>query len=312
MTVQRSRSSRRRVNGVLLLDKPSGMTSNTALQRVKRLFNAAKAGHTGTLDPLATGLLPICLGEATKFSQYLLDSDKVYQATAKLGQTTSTGDSEGDIIDSRVVNVARWRLEQAIQRFTGKITQLPPMYSALKHQGKALYHYARRGETVERPRRAITIHRLILDRFQDDEFDVTVACGKGTYIRVLMEDIGNDVGCGAHLIALRRLASGRFSIQQAVTLAQLEQLSSGQRDGCLLLVDALLEDYPGVALDKESAFYLRQGQKVWKARPADEGIVRLYDDRHLFIGLGEWGGDGNIIPRRLITEFSGAETEKAR
>ncbi len=308
MTRIYSRSSRCHVNGVLLLDKPSGVTSNFALQRVKRLFDAVKAGHTGTLDPMATGLLPICLGEATKFSQYLLGSDKVYRATARLGQTTATGDSEGEIVSSRVVNVTRQRLEQAIQRFIGEIYQLPPMYSALKHKGQALYHYARRGETIERPRRAITIHSLILDRFHDDVFEVTVACSKGTYIRVLVEDIGNDVNCGAHLTALRRLASGRFSLLQAVTLAQLEEASAEQRTAYLLSADAMLDNYPVMFLDKESAFYLRRGRKVWQSPPVAEGMIRLYDDRHQFIGLGELNEEGYIVPRRLIAEFSGAET----
>ena len=216
---------KRSITGVLLLDKPFGISSNAALQQVKRLYQAAKAGHTGNLDPIATGLLPICLGEATKFSQYLLDANKTYKARFKLGQTTSTGDSEGDVLTSQPVNVTLAQVENVLHRFVGKISQVPPMYSALKHQGKALYTYARAGVEIERPAREVTIYSLHLDEFNGDELVVTVACSKGTYVRVLAEDIGAALGCGAYMSELRRTEIGEFNILHAQTIAQLESIN---------------------------------------------------------------------------------------
>ncbi|BCB27631.1 tRNA pseudouridine synthase B [Sulfurimicrobium lacus] len=291
---------KRPISGVLLLDKAHGISSNTALQQVKRLFQAEKAGHTGNLDPLATGLLPLCFGEATKFSQYLLDADKVYQAVIKLGATTTTGDVEGEIISQCPVSVSQMQVEQVLRNFTGPMQQIPPMYSALKHQGKALYTYARAGIDIERKARDITIYRLDLDEFCGDELSVTVSCSKGTYIRVLAEDIGAELGCGAHLKALRRISTGGFDLAHALTLSQLEQMQPEQRDACLLPADCLVEGLPKVFLDRESAFYVQQGQEVWQPKQSSTGLVSLYGPDQVFLGLGEITDAGKVAPKRLI------------
>jgi tRNA pseudouridine55 synthase len=291
---------KRDISGVLLLDKPPGYSSNQALQIVKRLYSASKAGHTGNLDPFATGLLPLCLGEATKFSQTLLDADKEYSATLKLGATSSTGDTEGEISSPQSVQVSQSQAEQVLHSFTGDIQQIPPMHSALKHQGKALYEYARAGVEIARKPRPVTIKRIELVRLQGDEMEITVTCSKGTYIRVLAEDIGKALGCGAYLTALRRLATGGFSLQQAVTLAQLEQISQQQRDALLLPVDTLLQGLPSVTLDQESAHFFCQGQPVWKAGMLAQGLHRVYAATQQFLGVGENLGDGQIAPRRIL------------
>jgi tRNA pseudouridine55 synthase len=288
------------VSGVLLLDKPAGISSNSALQKAKRLYQAAKAGHTGNLDPFATGLLPVCLGEATKFSQFLLDADKTYQGRAHLGQTTTTGDPEGEVLSRSPVDVSQAQVEQVLSRFMGRISQVPPMYSALKRDGKALYEYARQGIDLEREAREVTIYDLQLDRFAGDELVITVRCSKGTYIRTLAEDIGKALGCGAYLEALRRTAIGEFAIEDAKTLEQLDGMSLEQRDACLLPADSLLQGFPKVELDADSAFYLGRGQEVWLPRTAVDGTVRLYDDRRRFLGIGEVTGEGKIAPRRLV------------
>lgn len=297
---------KRPIHGVLLLDKPAGYSSNQALQRAKRLYMAAKAGHTGNLDPFATGLLPICFGDATKFSHTLLDADKTYHASVKLGITTTTGDTEGEVTSRRKAHILRADLEQALAEFTGSITQIPPMHSALKHQGKPLYEYARAGLEIERKPRQITIHEISLERFNDDEADIRVACSKGTYIRVLAEDIGKKLGCGAHLIGLRRLTTGGFRLQEAYTLEQLEAMSATQRDQCLLPVDALLQNLPVVELDEESAHYFRQGQPVWKSGVKPTGMLRAYTPRGEFLGMAENMGDGRIAPRRLLASTQSA------
>jgi tRNA pseudouridine55 synthase len=291
---------KRPVHGVLLLDKPVGITSNGALQRAKMLFQAAKAGHTGNLDPVASGLLPVCFGEATKYSQFLLDADKTYQAEITLGQTTTTGDSEGEITASHPVNVTLGEIERVLQVFTGEISQVPPMYSALKHQGKALYEYARKGVEIERQPRRVTIYRLTLDAFDGMRLRVTVECSKGTYIRVLAEDIGQALGCGAHMSALRRTVTSRFVIADALTLDQLSDMSSEQRDAILLPPDVLVADLPSVTLDADSAYYLKQGNPVWLPRQAVYGEVRLYEAGGLFLGVGVSMDDGKIAPRRLV------------
>lgn len=291
---------KRVVSGVLLLDKAHGISSNTALQQVKRLYQAEKAGHTGNLDPIATGLLPICFGEATKFSQYLLDANKTYQAVFKLGATTTTGDAEGEIISQHAVTVNRAQVEQVLKQFIGPVRQVPPMYSALKFKGKALYAYARAGVEVDRQPREITIFSLTLDSFSGNELRVTVACSKGTYIRVLGEDIGAALGCGAYMTALRRTATGGFDITQALTLLQLEQMTPEQRDAGLLPADCLLDGLPTVVLDSDSAHYLQQGQSVWQARQTATGLVSLYGPGSIFLGLGEITGDGKIAPKRLV------------
>ena len=294
---------KRAVNGVLLLDKPRGLSSNQALQQAKRLFQAAKAGHTGSLDPLATGLLPICFGEATKFSHFLLDADKSYLANIKLGINTTTGDAEGEVLSNSEVNVGADRLNQTLNRFTGVIQQVPPMYSALKHQGKALYEYARAGVNIERAARTVNIHGIKLERFTGDEIVITVSCSKGTYIRTLAEDIGNTLGCGAHLTGLRRLTTAHFSLDNALTLEQLEAMSMQVRDQNLLPVDAAIQDLPEVHLDEASVHYLTQGQQVWKAGAIPSSYFRLYSQAGDFLGLGELSDDGKIAPKRLLVNI---------
>lgn len=295
-----SKRIKRRIDGVLLLDKPRGISSNQALQIAKRLFHAEKAGHTGSLDPLATGLLPICLGEATKFSSFLLDADKSYHAVLKLGLTTTTGDAEGELLSQSVVRVTQAQVESVLKRFIGTISQTPPMYSALKHQGKPLYEYARAGIILERKARDIEIHDIALQQFRQDEVEISVHCSKGTYIRTLAEDIGNALGCGSHLLALRRLSTGHFSLKDAWTLEQLEPLSMEERDGKLLDVDAAISDLPEIVLDDASAHYLKQGQKIWKSGVVPQGMLRLYGPAHNFLGVGELAPDGRIGPKRLV------------
>lgn len=292
--------TKKNINGVLLLDKPLGFSSNQALQKAKWLFSAAKAGHTGTLDPLATGLLPLCFGEATKFAHYLTDADKTYVATLKLGVTTNTGDAEGEVLTTQAVHVSRTQFEQACQQFLGEISQVPPMFSALKHEGKAMYEYARAGIEIERKSRLITIHALSVESFEQDKAIITVTCTKGTYIRTLAEDIGKVLGCGAHLIGLRRTATADYQIAQTITLAQLEAMSPAQREAALLPEDSAVQHLPAVILDDDSAFYLQQGQGVWKSGAVPKGLLRLYTEQQLFLGLGELASDGKITPKRLI------------
>jgi tRNA pseudouridine55 synthase len=291
---------KRPVDGVLLLDKPAGISSNQALQKAKHLFMAAKAGHTGSLDPFATGLLPLCFGEATKFSHYLLDADKTYIATLQLGATSTTGDTEGEILPGAQINVTLDQIETVLQRFLGQISQVPPMYSALKHQGKALYEYARAGVEIERPARQVTIHHLQVTQFEASGFTLKVSCSKGTYIRTLAEDIGHALGCGAYLTQLRRTHAGAFDLTSAVTLEQLESLSLEQRDALLLGADVLIGDLPEAELDTDSAFYLCRGQSVWLPGQRALGDIRLYGSGRRFLGLGEVMPDGKITPRRLL------------
>jgi tRNA pseudouridine55 synthase len=291
---------KRQVDGVLLLDKPIGISSNSALQKAKMLFQAAKAGHTGNLDPVASGLLPLCFGEATKFSQFLLEADKTYQAEFTLGQTTTTGDIEGEITSSRPVNVSQADVERVLQAFTGEISQVPPMYSALKYQGRALYEYARKGVEIERQARAVTIYMLTLDAFDGTRLSVTVKCSKGTYIRVLAEDVGHALGCGAFMSALRRTATSSFGIDDALTLDQLREMSAEQRDASLMPIDALVGELPKVVLDADSAYYLKRGNPVWLPRQNERGEVRLYEEGGEFLGVGSSLDDGKIAPRRLV------------
>lgn len=294
------RRTKRNINGVLLLDKPLGFSSNQALQKVKWLFQAAKAGHTGTLDPLATGLLPICLGEATKFAQYLTDADKTYVATIKLGMTTTTGDAEGETVAIAEVDVTSAKFESVCMQFLGEIQQLPPMYSALKHEGKALYEYARAGIEIERKVRTVTIQQIAVDRFAGDEAQVTVTCTKGTYVRTLAEDIGAALGCGAHLIGLRRTETADYALTESITVAALEALKPEQRDALLLPVDSAIVTLPKVTLDGDASFYLMQGQPVWVAGEILDSELRLYDEDEHFLGLGVLQDDGKIAPKRLI------------
>lgn len=300
---QRPRVPRRALDGVLLLDKPVGLSSNDALIRAKRLLLAKKAGHTGTLDPLASGLLPLCFGEATKFSQDLLEADKTYEATMRLGVRTTTGDAEGDVLDTRVVECDRTAVEAALARFTGEIVQVPPMYSALKRDGKPLYEYARAGQTVEREGRNVTIHAL--DLLACDLPDVTfrVTCSKGTYVRTLAEDIGEALGCGAHLTMLRRTGVGALTLEHAVTLDALSDAAEAARDAWLQPVDALLSTFPLVRLDEACAKRFLHGQRLplsaLDSIDAAEGQrVRVYDAARL-LGVAR-KANGVLAPERLV------------
>ena len=295
---------RRKVNGILLLDKPLGLTSNAALQKVRWLLNAEKAGHTGSLDPLATGVLPLCFGEATKFSQYLLDADKGYETLMQLGATTTTGDAEGDVLERRPVNVDRAAIEAVLPQFRGDISQVPPMYSALKKDGQPLYKLARAGEVVEREARSVTIARLELLDCEADRASLRVACSKGTYIRTLVEDIGQVLGCGAYVAALRRTQAGPFGLEQTVTLEALEQLhaegGAQALDQFLLPPDSGLQHWPLLQFTEHSAYYWLHGQPVRAADAPKFGWVRVQDHQGRFIGIGEVSEDGRIAPRRLI------------
>ncbi|OJZ17966.1 MAG: tRNA pseudouridine(55) synthase TruB [Thiobacillus sp. 65-29] len=285
------------INGVLLLDKPVGLTSNTALQKAKRLLNARKAGHTGTLDPFADGLLPLCFGEATKFSAYLLDADKGYRAVLQLGITTTTGDPEGDVTATRDVNASRADIEAVLPRFTGEIEQIPPMHSALKHQGRPLYEYARAGIDIERPPRKVTIRSIELLECAPPRVVLDVRCSAGTYIRTLAQDIGAALGCGAHLTALTRTAAGGFALDAAHTLDELAALDIPARQTLLLPPDCLVAHLPAVRLDETAAAALLQGRRIPHAQPAT-GLVRVYAGAD-FLGLAEAGPDG-LAPRRLV------------
>ena len=270
------------MHGVLLLDKPVGLSSNDALQKAKWLLRAEKAGHTGTLDPLASGLLPLCFGAATKFSQVSLEADKRYTATLQLGVTTSTGDAEGELLQTRPVAFTAVQLEAALLRFTGPISQVPPMHSALKHEGKALYQYARAGVTIERAPRQVTIHALRLVEGAGDRLVLDVVCSKGTYVRTLAEDLGEVLGCGAHLTALRRTGSGPLDVAQTVTLEAFQALDEAQREALLLPPDALLRDWPAIRLPADEAGKFLSGMRR-RVPHGDAAQVRVYgpsqDDR---------------------------------
>lgn len=292
-----TKRSWQRVDGVLLLDKPGGMTSNAALQTARRLFSAAKAGHTGTLDPLATGLLPLCFGEATKFSADLLHADKTYEADILFGATTDTGDSEGSVLERRPVAFGLADLERVLERFRGPIRQIPPMYSALKRDGKPLYELARQGIEVERAAREVCIHELTLLEFAADRCRLRVNCSKGTYIRTLAEDIGAALGCGAHLTALRRTAVGSLRVESALTLDALGELPENERAGCLQAPDALLQSMPAQQLDEAAGERFMHGNPV--AVAAEAGRCRVYRGERL-LGLGEVDDAGRLHPRRLV------------
>lgn len=293
-----TKRSWQRVDGVLLLDKPSGMTSNDALQKARRLFSAAKAGHTGTLDPLATGLLPVCFGEATKFSSDLLDADKTYEADVLFGVTTDTGDAQGAVLEQRAVAFDRAALDAALERFRGPISQIPPMYSALKRDGKPLYELARQGIEVERAARAVTIHELALLSFEGERCRLRVCCSKGTYIRTLAEDIGAALGCGAHLTALRRTVVGPLTLIGAATLDELAALDESARPLRLQAPDALLQTLPAVRLDADAATRFTHGNPV--ACEASAGRCRVYGDEGRLLGLGDADASGKLHPRRLV------------
>jgi tRNA pseudouridine55 synthase len=291
---------RRAVHGVLLLDKPLGWSSNDALQKAKRLFNAEKAGHTGTLDPLASGLLPLCFGAATKFSQVSLDADKRYTATLGLGVTTTTADLEGQVLEQREVNLTREQVEAACAKFLGQIDQTPPMHSALKHQGKALYEYARAGVQIERAARRIVIHRIDILAFENATLALDVLCSKGTYIRTLAQDIGQALSCGAHLAALRRTGSGALSVQQAHTIEALTEMSPEQRDAQLMSPDLLLADWPEVRLPADEAARFLTGLRR-RHRAPDCAHVRVYGpEPNALLGAAHITA-GELIPDRLLS-----------
>ena len=295
-----ARLPRRAVHGVLLLDKPLGWTSNDALQKAKGLFRALKAGHTGTLDPLATGLLPICFGAATKFSQVSLDADKAYRATLRLGQRSSTGDGEGEITDVAPPSFDRRALDLACAELTGAIDQLPPMHSALKKDGKALYEYARAGQTVDRQPRRVTIHRLDVVECSGSHLVIDVRCSKGTYIRTLAEDLGERLGCGAWLQALRRTATGPLRVEQAVTLDELQAMAPEQRDARLLAPDTLLVDWPAVHLPDDEAGRFLSGLRR-RVTLGDAPAVRVYGpEPGAFLGSAHITG-GELIADRLLS-----------
>ncbi|ACY50773.1 MULTISPECIES: tRNA pseudouridine(55) synthase TruB [Vibrio] len=301
----------RPINGVILLDKPTGISSNDALQKVKRIYFAEKAGHTGALDPLATGMLPICLGEATKFSQFLLDSDKRYRVIAKLGERTNTSDSDGEVVETRPIDVTLDKLEACIEKFRGESDQVPSMFSALKYQGKPLYEYARKGIEVPRESRKITVYEIVLHRFEGDEVEMEVHCSKGTYIRTIVDDLGEMLGCGAHVTMLRRTGVAKYPYEKMVTLEQLnellEQAHREERaprellDPLLLPMDTAVEDLPEVNLVPELADMVQHGQPVQVFGAPTEGSLRLtMGEERLFIGVGEMNEDGKIAPKRLV------------
>ena len=299
--------ARQPVDGVLLLNKPVGITSNAALQKAKWLLNAKKAGHTGTLDPFADGLLPLCFGEATKFSAYLLDADKAYRAVLKLGVTTSTGDPEGDVLATREVTVDCDAIRALLPRFTGEIEQVPPMHSALKHQGRPLYEYARAGIEIERPPRRVHIRSLALLECAPPLVVLDVRCSAGTYVRTLAQDLGEALGCGAHLTALTRTGAGGFGLDDACTLDELEGLGLDERRARLSSPDRLVAHLPAVELDAASTAALCQGRVVAHGGTAC-GLIRAYGPLSRFLGLVE-AADGQLAPRRLIaTQQPLAET----
>lgn len=299
------RSKGRNINGILLLDKPTGLSSNAALQIVKRLFNANKAGHTGSLDPLASGLLPICFGEATKASGFLLDADKHYQVRVKLGEKTATGDAEGEVFETRPVGALEAAaLEAAFAGFRGEIEQIPPMYSAVKHHGQRLYKLARQGLEVEREPRQIVIHELTLLGMDLPSFDIDVHCTKGTYVRTLAEDIGEVLGCGAHVTVLRRLGVGPYNETGMIGLDALTVLAEEGGfpaiDAHIFPIESALTQWPDVRLSPDAAFYLRQGQPVIVPHAPTSGWVRLYASDRQFLGMGEILDDGRVAPKRLM------------
>ncbi|MEW6039307.1 MAG: tRNA pseudouridine(55) synthase TruB [Pseudomonadota bacterium] len=300
-------------SGVLLLDKNSGLTSNSALQRARRMLDMRKAGHTGSLDPLASGILPLCFNEATKLSGYLLDSDKRYRVVARLGATTNTGDADGEILSRSPVPVLdEPGLLALLAEFTGPILQVPPMFSALKHQGKRLYELARKGVEVEREARAVTIFGIELTGRGADYLELDVHCSKGTYIRTLVEDIGSALGCGAHVEVLRRTAVAGFSVDQAVTLDQLEAMAPEARLDCLRPMDSMVPHWPAVSLDAETSRLFLNGRAVTVVDAPVGDLLRVYDHEHAFLGIGRSVGKGRLAPRRVVAPSGGDAGPRSR
>ncbi|MFC1630876.1 MAG: tRNA pseudouridine(55) synthase TruB [Arenicellales bacterium] len=300
---RRSQSHLDPVDGILLLDKDTGLSSNRALQQVKHLFNARKAGHTGSLDPLASGLLPLCFGEATKLSQYLLDSDKRYLTTFKLGETTTTGDVEGEIIARQVVDISEQQLQQALTNFSGVFEQVPPMYSALKKNGQPLYKLARQGIEIERKPRTVEILDLTVINFDGERVELDVHCSKGFYIRSLAFDLGEALGCGAHVTELRRTSVGKFNIEGALKFADLERMDNQQRQKQLLPVDAGIVNMPFVNISEDASHYFCQGQEVRTADSTAVGLVRVYHEAGGILGIGEAMPGRRVKPKRLLNTY---------
>ena len=302
--------SKRNINAVLLLNKPKGITSNAALQKVKHLFLATKAGHTGSLDPLATGMLAICFGEMTKFSQFLLDSDKRYFVVVRLGIKTTTGDTEGEVVEKRTVkNISTAQLNNILDNFRGEISQVPSMFSAIKYQGEPLYKLARQGISVERNVRIVKIYDLLLLEHTHDSITLDIFCSKGTYIRTLVEDIGEKLGCGAHITSLHRSSLSTMQENQMITLEQIEQATLEERDQMLLSSNSILENWPKLNLSMASAYYLLRGQPIIIPHAPSEGWVRLFLNADKFIGVGKILSDGRVAPKRLVTNTSNASTK---
>jgi len=311
--MSRPRRRGRDINGVLLLDKHQGLSSNDVLQKVKRIYNANKAGHTGALDPLATGMLPICLGESTKFSQFLLDADKRYRVIARLGQRTNTSDADGEVVQERPVEFTQEQLDAALDQFRGDSQQIPSMYSALKHQGKPLYEYARQGIDVPREARDITVYELQFIRWEGDELELEIHCSKGTYIRTIIDDLGEVLGCGAHVIYLRRVQVSNYPSERMVSLEQLQQMVAAAEeagveprtvlDPLLLPMDTAASHLPEINLTDVVAAYVLQGQPVQVQGLPAEGMVRInVGEKRRFIGVGEVDDQGRLAPRRLVVE----------
>jgi len=301
----RKRQRGRNVNGILLLDKGVGMTSNAALQEVKKLFFAKKAGHTGSLDPLASGLLPLCLGEATKLSQFLLDSDKVYEGVCQLGSKTTTGDAEGEVIETKPVpKFDEHSLKKVFSQFLGDIEQIPPMHSAIKQNGQPLYKLAHQGIVVEREPRPVHIYELTCLEVHEASFKFSLRCSKGTYVRTLAEDMGEVMGCGAHLTDLRRTHVGPFDLDAAVTPEELTHIAADEGhqglDKLMIPIDKALENWPAVHLTENSTYYVKQGQPVQVAKAPTSGWVRLFANNDHFIGVGQIMDDGRVAPKRLL------------
>ena len=303
MSRQRRRKVRN-ISGIVVLDKANGLSSNAALQEVKRLYEANKAGHAGSLDPLATGVLPVCLGEATKVSQFLLDSDKRYRARIKLGIRTDTGDSEGSIIERNAgISVSRKAIERALTKFKGEVEQVPPMHSAIKMNGVPLYKLARKGIAVEREPRLVTLYQVCLVEFVNSELELEISCSKGTYIRTIADDLGQELGCGAHVIELRRTQAGVFTEKDSISSEELalekENRGLDKIDQFLIPMDRAIQDLPEVNLPSITASHVKNGQAVLVRHLPKNGLVRMYEDEQ-FIGIGSIDDDGKVAPKRLI------------
>jgi len=296
------KSTKREIDGVFLLNKPLGFSSNQALKKIQWLFNAKKAGHTGTLDPMASGLLPICIGEATKFSHRLLEANKTYIATIQLGVTTTTGDQEGEVVNQKDVVLKPNQLEETLQKFTGDITQIPPMFSALKFEGKPLYEYARQGIEIERKSRRVTIYDITLNKIEESIVILEVSCSKGTYIRTLAEDIGHALGCGAYLKGLERTQTGNFQLSDALTIEAIEAMSMASREKTLLPVDALLEGLASIKLTLTETEAIKKGQAI-DFNGKNDNELRLYGASGQFLGVGQPDLQGRLFPKRLIANI---------